>query len=586
MLIPLISMGIYSDAQNIILKCDFQDAGHQCTFTSSTLDTYEEVLDATSWWQTCASPLKFEGGSVLTNMTSPDLNFGDCATNRISTIGGTKRFPVGTISSDVFAGLVCSDEWREGIIIPISGSFTKDRWITYSLKFKASFNDMGSATTSGGLSTATHRFRVLFTKWNENWNASSNNNLMWELPIENFTIPIGVDNGWHEFTYHFTIPEHIDPNEMKNLVIQGLPPNDDNSGLSNYQYIDDIEITELDACESMCLSENGRSNISLKNITGSTTMIDVNNDNILANFDGTQRGSFDLLITNAMYYKVKIYDRWGGQQYEYESKDLNILEEEISIFGRNMPDSSVFSWFGTSQDGTPLSNAGDNQMYIIMIEARNCGEGNVRYVSTSLAFQHLTNTSNFTDIRPENFVDSLANCCPEILEVDNYTYTASVRESRNNYIHSGLNGPVTVSSGTFVQYNAGNEIKLGAGFSVAPGGKFESNIRDCELNHYVHWKRTPVSNSGFINNSREPLSLETAFDGIQGYLIYPNPVKSELTIYTSDNVSSFTIFDMYGRNIQSGLLNLGTNSINVSAYRKGSYTIKINDSYVKKIIKY
>ena len=80
--------------------------------------------------------------------------------------------------------------------------------------------------------------------------------------------------------------------------------------------------------------------------------------------------------------------------------------------------------------------------------------------------------------------------------------------------------------------------------------------------------------------------METLSQGVSSFLIYPNPVKSELSIYTSVNNSTFTVFDIYGRKVDSGILNLGSNRIDVSAYRKGTYTIKINENYVKKIIKY
>lgn len=589
---------------SIVLNCNFDNGVSRCEYTPSTFTDYSDLLDNTAYWKTCAKPVNQLGGGTNffgnpTNRTSPDYFKGSCANSEqvFSSGVGVMRFPIGTSQNNGFIALAVNKDWKEGVIFNIEGGLSNDNWIYYELTMKVSYSDTNywaqvqpgfpNGVPSYDRKIKNHRLKVSFSEWGENWSASSNNNEQWLDVTDAFNLPENSSNEWHLVTHKFRVPANFDASELKNMIIQADIDGSYASAYSDVIFIDEVTLTQINACQSMCLGDNGRSDISIKNLIGSdinSTIISVNDTTILSNFDGTHRFDFKLFFTNTMYYNVKIFDRWGGQQYEYESKDLNILEDDFMNIGGFMPDTTVFRWWGTSQDGTPLMNAGNTQMYTILINARNCNTND--YYGTSVAFQHLTNTFNYTDIRPENFVDSLANCCPEILEVDNHTYTTPVRESRNNYIHSALNDPVTVSSGTFVQYNAGNEIKLGSGFTVVPGGKFEANIRDCELNHYNLWKKTPVSDGTFVNDIREDLNLETLSQGVSSFLIYPNPVKSELSIYTSVNNSTFTVFDIYGRKVDSGILNLGSNRIDVSAYRKGTYTIKINENYVKKIIKY
>jgi hypothetical protein len=432
-----------------------------------------------------------------------------------------------------------------------------------------------------------HKFRVAFSENMKKWDGEFNNEF-WDDITDRFVIEENSASEWKTVVYEFAVPRNFDASKLKYLIIRADVHPDVAAVYQHFfddLFIDDVKLTQHNACESMCISENGRDDISIKNTAGPNKTINVQNDIMLSNFDGTTRSDFTLIFTNTMYYNVKIFDRWGAQQYEYESKDLNVLQDEYNVFGREMPDTTVFSWWGTSQSGVPLSNANVEQIYAILISAKNCGVGKNVDFSTSLVFQHLTNTLNFTDVRPENFIDTVANCCPEILEVDNFTYTNSVRESRNNYIHAALNDPVNVSSGTFVQYNAGNEIKLGSGFTVASGGKFEANIRGCVQNHYNQWKRSPVSTGTFVSDFRENL-FESETVQQEKYLLYPNPAKSEVIVLAANNDVQYQILDLVGRVIDAGTINAGTNTIDISAFRKGTYTVIIDQTYVKKIIKY
>lgn len=597
-LLALVLQSNIALGQNIILDCDFQTGVSTCERTPSNYQIYSSILSATSYWNTCAKPLNFLGGNNFWGNTylqaSPDLIKDDCGdANRLLSKGtaGVKRLPESITSNNIYIGLAGNYNlpFQEGVIFDLETNFQGGLLKYQTLTFDLAFSDTTGWGDAGGTNFNPKDYKkvlkIYLSKWGENWNASSNNNILYEIESDKLVLPINSNPGWQTITIKFKIPEEIYSPDLNHLIIQAIGDESHPVGYYDYLYIDNVKLNEIDACQSMCLGDNVHSDIDIKNLVGaSLTMIDVQDTNILANFDGSTRSDFKLFFTNTMYYNVKIFDRWGGQQYEYEAKDLNILEDDFMNIGGFMPDTTVFRWWGTSQDGTPLSNAGNTQMYTILINARNCTTND--FYGTSLAFQHLTETHNYTDIRPENFVDTLENCCPETLEVDNFTYTSSIRESRNNYIHAALNDLVVVESGVFVQYNAGNEVKLGTGFTVNSGAKFEVNIRDCEMNYYNHWKREPTSNGTFINDTKEMLRTISSTQENDVFMVYPNPVNSELFVYSFKVGSEYFILDIFGKVIDHGILSYGSNIINTKEYRKGTYIIRIENEHYEKIIKY
>ena len=80
--------------------------------------------------------------------------------------------------------------------------------------------------------------------------------------------------------------------------------------------------------------------------------------------------------------------------------------------------------------------------------------------------------------------------------------------------------------------------------------------------------------------SNEDYSLSNDFS------MYPNPVKDNLNIHVNQN-TSYIIYDMNGKAIQKGFLNIGVNTINLSHWNEGIYFVKMNlsnKSIVKKLI--
>lgn len=580
-----------------LVNCNFNgEVKCEWVYQTGWVQNYNGLLDLTKHWNACVKPLN--------NNSTPDILEKSCAgSDRIFALNGAVvRFPENTTENNAFGHMIIdhSSNWSEGFIFELADTLSNAYFGTYyRLEMKIAYSDTTKSSgntvnyPSGNpfytVKDKKHKFRVAFSENMENWDRGYNNEF-WDDITDRFVIEENSASEWKTVVYEFAVPRNIDASKLKYLVIRA-DVHPDVAAVNQHFYddlfIDDVKLTRHNACESMCIADNGRENIKVKCLvpTSSTSFdtINVDNETQLLNFGTNYRSDFKLIITNAMYYSVEIYDEWGGKQYHYESKDLNLLEDDYTNIGGFLPDTTVFRWWGTSQDGTPLMNAGNITQYLILINYRNCSTN--KYISTSILFNHLNQTFNYTDIRPENFVDTLANCCPEILEVDNFTYTTSVRESRNNYIYAALNDPVTVSSGTFVQYNAGNEIKLGSGFTVASGGKFEANIRGCVQNHYNQWKRSPVSSGTFVSDFRENL-FEAETSQQEKYLLYPNPAKAEVIVLAANNDVQYNILDLVGRVIDAGTINAGTNTIDISAFRKGTYTVIIDQTYVKKIIKY
>lgn len=68
--------------------------------------------------------------------------------------------------------------------------------------------------------------------------------------------------------------------------------------------------------------------------------------------------------------------------------------------------------------------------------------------------------------------------------------------------------------------------------------------------------------------------------------IYPNPVKDELTIFSSADNFSYGIHDMYGKEIMSGISFLHKKSISCAEMNKGIYFLKISCADEMKTLKF
>lgn len=568
-------------SQNVIINYDFEDGMPICDYTPSDFKKYSDLVDFCKRWQSIYKPANVKIGTFC---SSPDYFSEKCADNngnfQVNGSNAIHKLPQSNNLNNKFASFVGSTDYNEAIILPFNKKMKHQFGVYYTLSFDYAVDDFH------GNALSDYELQVYLSKWEEHWESSSSNNVLHEILDPKLTLTKNSTSTWQRVSIVFQLPLGINNadinSQLNHLIIKAKRTK------LRYIYIDNVELLEFNPCESICRPKNFNKSISLLNLVPNSATSTgffhkpVNNSAILANFDPGAREDFKLLMTNAMYYKVEIFDSWGGLQYVYESHDNNMLKDLNNPF---KPDTTVFRWWGTSQSGVPLSNAGDVNDYIIKIRARNCFHD--INVGTSLAFMHLTNTENFTSIRPPNFDWKLDNCCPDNLVVDNHIYDTDVREVRDNYIHAALNGNVSVIDNTRVVYSAGKEVVIGAGFKVEQGSKLEIKIQPCELNPRNGWKINPVTTRDFDFFHREEILLENIEDDlkIDTYLIYPNPSSDYLHIVVPTSDSKYAFYDFTGRLLQFDYLSEGTNKIDISRFRKGTYIIIIDNLYVQKIIK-
>ena len=70
------------------------------------------------------------------------------------------------------------------------------------------------------------------------------------------------------------------------------------------------------------------------------------------------------------------------------------------------------------------------------------------------------------------------------------------------------------------------------------------------------------------------------------FAIYPNPVTDKMTVISSEGIFSIEVFDFTGKQlISADYGNLLKTEIDVSGLKKGIYTVRINGSIIRKIVK-
>lgn len=80
--------------------------------------------------------------------------------------------------------------------------------------------------------------------------------------------------------------------------------------------------------------------------------------------------------------------------------------------------------------------------------------------------------------------------------------------------------------------------------------------------------------TGFYNTVFQTLS-STTFAADDSIMIFPNPVVDALTVKADSSIQSIELFDAQGRIIRTSLVNARETRLNLSAFSKGMYLIKI-----------
>ncbi|MBW7913287.1 MAG: T9SS type A sorting domain-containing protein [Taibaiella sp.] len=85
--------------------------------------------------------------------------------------------------------------------------------------------------------------------------------------------------------------------------------------------------------------------------------------------------------------------------------------------------------------------------------------------------------------------------------------------------------------------------------------------------------------------------ITTAFTGVvdvvnnKNFKIYPNPVKDNVTITSTERIEKVEIFNLLGQKLLTGYSDSVSVQIDMSGLVSGVYIIKVNDSYISRLVK-
>jgi hypothetical protein len=97
-----------------------------------------------------------------------------------------------------------------------------------------------------------------------------------------------------------------------------------------------------------------------------------------------------------------------------------------------------------------------------------------------------------------------------------------------------------------------------------------------------------VSSAGCVKEISKPMYIATAIDQ-SGYkpefLIYPNPAQGEIFIENPENMSvNIMLTDIYGKTLLTNNIIPGKNSFDIKSFKPGIYIIKLNNSYLYRLV--
>lgn len=140
-----------------------------------------------------------------------------------------------------------------------------------------------------------------------------------------------------------------------------------------------------------------------------------------------------------------------------------------------------------------------------------------------------------------------------------------------------------VRSSAIVWYNANNQVRLRPGFKVRSGAIFRASVEGCP---------TPSSNLGAETQLEfsEQRSVEsTPGIGDDMLRVFPNPFTDEITITSTFETGTLTIYDWTGRRIWEEPIEVQAQHLNVEEWVAGMYVLELKSKdqrITKKIIKH
>lgn len=152
-------------------------------------------------------------------------------------------------------------------------------------------------------------------------------------------------------------------------------------------------------------------------------------------------------------------------------------------------------------------------------------------------------------------------------------------------------GDFVVDNGSIVTMRANNgdgnsAVVLGAGFSAKHGSVFRAYVNgDSYCAPFSYGQRTIPPSNNYALPVKEPRPIATKRVNAQklttvnkkiNVSLYPNPSNGVVKyILSNQDIFDYTITDLTGKLLQTGVLKEGMNDINLSSFEKGIYLITI-----------
>lgn len=365
------------------------------------------------------------------------------------------------------------------------------------------------------------------------------------------------------------VKQNSDDDDYEWLVIKG--ENIAGTFLSTeYVYIDDISLIQMDFCDNICAKSNG-------GVTATSIIPDVMIGNYGLNFFATFQNANELIF--------RVFNRWGCLIYESYNYDPNSLVDpgytDFAIVWNGNKNISCSICCNTS-DGDVIVP----ELYNITIDAESC----------TGADYHYTGDLTVGDIYSPPAVpypatqNTETDCCPTNKIYQNYDFYSNSRTDVDNAITAGSNvtggttGPVVVHSNANVKFYAGNTINLEPGFSVELGAQFLAYIQPCGQTERMYLPRS-------LREQYENMRNEAKSDSLSARLftrikIAPNPNSGIFTITglngsDSRESTKIVITNIYGSIVYTAETIKASEVIDLSTLSKGIYFVKTEDSAKK-----
>ncbi len=168
--------------------------------------------------------------------------------------------------------------------------------------------------------------------------------------------------------------------------------------------------------------------------------------------------------------------------------------------------------------------------------------------------------------------------CPEELTL----YESGLYSNNNVFLEARqeIHSIATIQAAQSIKYRAGDFIDLKPGFSSATNSVFDAFIHPCEPNRSNSFKGERVDPWSLLAKQSDVKNTMSK-PNQDGFLLYPNPSRSVVTLYMEKYDSSInydlTIYSYEGRKVKTLNNVLQNTKIDLSSLSSGVYIINLSD---------